>query len=214
MLDDTLPSWYTLAEAADRHAGVPGHSERVAAYAAGIVEALGLSEAEIRPILVAAQVHDLGMLGVPTAILAKSTPLTAEEWARIRTHPQRSADLVPADRTWETVRSLVLHHHERLDGSGYPHNLTGESIPLGARVIAVAECFDAMITARPFAPPLLVATAMMLLRRQAGKGLDRTIVALFLERALPVLTAQPEPGQWNEPRRPFQDERRPRQSIA
>lgn len=193
MLDENLSSWYALAAAADRHAGIPGHSERVAAYVAGIVDALGLSEAEARPIVVAARVHDLGMLGVPARIFADASPLDEAEQASIRTHPRRGADLLPADPAWDAVRSFVLHHHERLDGSGYPQGLAGDAVPFGARVITIAECFDAMISERPFAPPLLVATAMMLLRGQAGRGMDRVIVAVFLEHALPVLTAQAAP---------------------
>ena len=212
MLDDTLSSWYALAAAADRHAGVPGHSERVAAYAAGIVEALGLPDAEVRPILIAAHVHDLGMLGVPARIFAGTSPLGDAEHASLRTHPQRGADLLPADPAWDAVRSFVLHHHERLDGSGYPYGLAGAAVPFGARVIAVAECFDAMITERPFASPLLVATAMMLLRRQAGRGLDRTIVAVFLEHALPVLTAQATP--YLSPARPGLRDGGSHQAIA
>jgi putative two-component system response regulator len=114
--------------------------------------------------------HDLGKIAVPDRILLKNGPLDAEERAVIQTHPLVGADLVREMRTLDGVRPIIRHHHERLDGSGYPDGLRGEEIPLGARIMAVVDVYDALRTARPYKAALSHQKAVALLLRETEAG--------------------------------------------
>jgi HD-GYP domain-containing protein (c-di-GMP phosphodiesterase class II) len=112
--------------------------------------------------------HDLGKLGVPDAILSKGGPLSTDEWALMKRHPEMGVRIISGIPFLEATREIVLSHHERWDGEGYPQRLAGDEIPVGARVFAVADAFDAMTTKRPYRAPMPIDVAVAELRRQSG----------------------------------------------
>jgi putative nucleotidyltransferase with HDIG domain len=156
-----------------------GHSERVAAYSRAIAEELRLSAREVRLTESAALLHDLGKIAVPDAVLFKPAKLDAGERKMIEVHPIVGASLLGAIRSMEDVTPCVLHHHEKVDGSGYPDGLIGDRIPLGARIIAVADAFDAMTTDRPYRRALPVAAAIAEIVGLTGVQFDEACVLAF-----------------------------------
>jgi HD-GYP domain-containing protein (c-di-GMP phosphodiesterase class II) len=176
-----------VADSADAGAGNPGHSRRVATYVTSLLNALGTAADEASTIITAARLHDIGKLGLSEKILTKPGSLNDEEWSIIRSHSQRGADYLANTPELQAVGDLILHHHERFDGAGYPTRLRGQAIPFGSRVIAVADSFDAMIHDRPYRKGMYIARAMAILSQEAGSQWDREIVAAFLSDALPML---------------------------
>src|SRR5712691_6081889 len=170
------------------------HIRRVQVYAAGLARAVGLSQAEIQGVKTAALLHDIGKLAVPEHILAKPGPLTEEEFQKIRIHPQVGAEIIAAVPFPYPVAPLILSHHERWDGKGYPHGLKGEDIPIGARILTVVDYFDAVTTERPYHKALNHEGAIGLLKHEAGRALDPKLVLLFIEM-LPSLAAEFGPEQ-------------------
>jgi hypothetical protein len=169
-----------LAQALDaRDPYTHGHSQRVARSAHMIASRMGLHPAEVAKIRVAAAVHDAGKLNTDRAILNKPGALTADEFAVIKRHPADGADLLEPLGDPEIV-AMVRHHHERLDGTGYPDGLAGEEIPLGARIIAVADTFDAITSARPYRRARRQQAGLKVLREEAGTRLDAQAVSVFL----------------------------------
>jgi putative two-component system response regulator len=159
-----------------------GHCVRLASYAVELGERLGLSQEELIALRLGGFLHDLGKIRVPDGILLKPGPLTADEWRMIREHPEAGDRLTSPMRTLALVRPIVRHHHERLDGRGYPDKLVGEEIPFLARVMTVVDIFDALRTRRPYKPPLKEAEALRLLLEGARTGqLDPEIVRVFTE---------------------------------
>ena len=156
------------------------HSEDVAAYCLRIARELGLSQTEERTLAVAALLHDVGKIGVPDAILRKPGPLTEQEFAAIRQHPQMGAILVQAVPGLEDTLDAVRHHHERWDGQGYPSGLRAEETPLLARVMAVADAFSAMTTDRPYRKGMPHEEAASILSEGMGKQWDESCVTAFL----------------------------------
>ena len=155
-----------------------GHSRRVARHSWMIARRMGLSRAEVAQIRTAAAIHDVGKVKTPKAILHKAGPLTVEEYEVIKRHPGDGALMAAVLRDPE-LTSMVRHHHERLDGTGYPDGLSGEEIPLGARIIAVADTFDAITSARPYRPASPHKKAIDILRNEAGTRLDPAVVRAF-----------------------------------
>lgn len=155
-----------------------GHSGRVARHAERIARRLGLPEHEVRQIEVAAAVHDIGMVGVPRSMLAKRDELTPEERALVRRHAVDGAERVAAAADDE-IAALVRHRHERVDGRGYPDGLAGDEIPLGARIIAVADSFDELVSPAPRRPSRGRRNALDELSARAGVELDAAVVAAF-----------------------------------
>ena len=137
----------------------------------------------------AALLHDIGKLAVPEHILSKPGPLTPEEFQKIRAHPKVGADIVSSVPFPYPVAPLILSHHERWDGKGYPAGLKGEEIPLGARILSVVDYFDALMAERPYHKAMSFDAAVGLLQQEAGKGLDPAVVAKFIE-LLPALQAE------------------------
>jgi diguanylate cyclase (GGDEF)-like protein len=137
----------------------------------------------------AALLHDIGKLAVPEHILSKPGPLTPEEFQKIRAHPKVGADIVSSVPFPYPVAPLILSHHERWDGKGYPSGLKGEEIPLGARILSVVDYFDALMAERPYHKAMSFEAAIGLLQQEAGKGLDPTVVNKFIE-LLPALQAE------------------------
>jgi len=158
-----------------------GHSERVGAWARHLALALGLSREESDRIAHAGLLHDIGKIGVPEAVLRKPGPLDADEWTLMRRHPVIGAQIVAPFEFFASGAQMVRHHHERLDGSGYPDGLAGNAIPLGARIIAVADVYDALTSDRPYRNALPHAVAVATLARDAGRTLDAEIVAVFVD---------------------------------
>jgi diguanylate cyclase (GGDEF)-like protein len=157
-----------------------GHMEKVVLYAKLIAEELKLSAQEKRKLILGAYVHDVGKLNISEQILVKQTPLTDEEWQVLRRHPEDGEKIIRPIPRLEEVADIVLYHHERFDGKGYPEGLQGENIPYLARVMSVIDCFDAMTTDRPYKEKLTVDEAVAELNRNAGTQFDPQIVTAFL----------------------------------
>jgi putative nucleotidyltransferase with HDIG domain len=163
-------------EARDPH--THGHSRRVARHAAAIARRMGLSREEVARIRTAAVLHDVGKIDTPRKILDKKGPLSDEEYEIVKRHAPTGARMVAALGDPKMV-AVVRHHHERLDGGGYPDGLAGEEIPLGARIIAVADTFDAVTSARPYREAMAHRQALSLLEAEAGTQLDPGAVRNF-----------------------------------
>jgi diguanylate cyclase (GGDEF)-like protein/putative nucleotidyltransferase with HDIG domain len=164
------------------------HLPRVQAYAAGLAEAIGLSREEIQAVKTAALLHDIGKLAVPAQILSKPGPLTPEEFAKVRIHPQIGAEILSSVPFPYPVAPLVLSHHERWDGAGYPQGLRGEAIPIGARILAIVDCYDVATSNRPYRPAISHDDAITRLHMEAGHALDPRLVDVFIDR-LPRMKA-------------------------
>ena len=156
------------------------HIRRVQSYATGLAKAVGLSEEDIQGVKTAALLHDIGKLAVPEHILSKPGPLTQEEFQKIRIHPQVGAEIIAAVPFPYPVAPLILSHHERWDGKGYPQGIGGEDIPMGARILTIVDYFDAVTTDRPYHKPLSHESAIGLLRHEAGRALDPSLVQTFV----------------------------------
>src|SRR4249920_1611155 len=170
------------------------HIRRVQVYAAGLARMLGMSDNEIRGVKTAALLHDIGKLAVPEHILSKPGPLTQEEFQKIRIHPQVGAEIISGVPFPYPVAPLILSHHERYDGKGYPAGLKGEDIPLGARILSVVDYFDALMSERPYHKAMSFDAAIGLLRQESGKALDPRVVTKFIE-LYPALAAEADASQ-------------------
>ena len=158
-----------------------GHSNRVAALARRLALEAGLTMRQADVIAQSGLLHDLGKIGVPEHILRKPGPLTQEEWAVMRRHPVTGSQIVAPLESFAEGALIVRHHHEREDGSGYPDGLSGETIPLGARVVAVADVYDALTSERPYRRALTHAEALERLTAEAGRTLDARLTSLFTD---------------------------------
>ena len=157
-----------------------GHSERVTAYTIEIADRMNLSESELYHIERGALLHDIGKIGVPDHILLKPGKLTPEEWTEMRKHPVIGYEMCAKIDLLKATSKIVLHHHEAWDGSGYPHGLQGEAIPLGSRIFAVADTLDAMTSDRPYRPAMPFAAARQEIEKFSGRQFDPQIVEIFL----------------------------------
>jgi two-component system cell cycle response regulator len=164
-----------LRALAERDPALGTHAGTVLA-AAATAEALGLAPEEVERVRHASELHDVGKVAIPDAILGKPGPLTEEEWAFVRRHPVIGERIILAAPALAPVASLVRASHERWDGAGYPDNLQGDAIPIGARIIAVADAFAAMTAGRPYRPARTVEEALDELRREAGAQFDPAVV--------------------------------------
>jgi hypothetical protein len=156
-----------------------GHTERVARHSYMIAKTMGLPSSEVRAIRTAAAVHDVGKIQVPNEVLNKPGKLTDEEFALMKGHSAAGAEMVE-DAGDDQLTALVRHHHERIDGRGYPDGLAGEAIPLGARIIAVADTFDAITSTRSYRTAKPHRIALDILKKEAGTQLDPDAVKAFL----------------------------------
>jgi len=162
-----------LAQALDaRDRYTAGHSLRVAEYAHAIARELQLVERDVEIIRLAAWLHDLGKIGIPDAVLLKPGPLTAEEFGLVKLHPQIGRRILERAPGFEPLLDAVELHHENFDGTGYPYALAGEKIPLDARVIRVADAFDAMTTDRAYRPALTAESALKIVENGSGREFD------------------------------------------
>src|SRR5438094_7418363 len=170
------------------------HIRRVQVYAAGLARALGMAENEIQGVKTAALLHDIGKLAVPEHILSKPGPLTQEEFQKIRIHPQVGAEIISGVPFPYPVSPLILSHHERWDGKGYPAGLKAEDIPLGARILSAVDYFDALMSERPYHKAMSFDAAIGLLRQESGKALDPHVVQTFIDM-YPALAAEADASQ-------------------
>jgi putative two-component system response regulator len=156
------------------------HCVRVGVLGRRLAELLALPADETTLIELGGALHDVGKIGIPDQVLMKPGPLTPEERLLMNRHPSIGADIVPFE-AFSAVASVIRHHHERIDGRGYPDGLTGAAIPLGARIIAVADFYDALTSDRPYRSAMPHHDAIQLLAAEAGRGLDEAVVEAFLE---------------------------------
>ena len=173
-----------------------GHSQRVVQYALMCGRSLSLSRRELEIIEYSGILHDIGKIGIPDAILSKRGPLTDKERFEIRKHPVISTNIIHDIPFLKPVIEIVLHHHERYDGSGYPDGLVGEAIPTGARVLAVADAFDAMMSDRPYRAHMTQNHTIIELRKYSGKQFCPLAVDAFM------FALETEPGlhEWKSRR--------------
>ena len=167
------------AEYKDNETGM--HVIRMSHFSQLLALAAGCSPAWAEDLLNAAPMHDVGKIGIPDAVLRKPGPLDADEWATMRRHPEIGAEIIGEHPSGvlQLAREIALAHHEKWDGSGYPRGLAGEAIPVSARIVAIADVFDALTTRRPYKEPWPVQEAMNHIAAQAGKHFDPALVALF-----------------------------------
>ncbi|MGH2625905.1 MAG: bifunctional diguanylate cyclase/phosphohydrolase, partial [Anaerolineales bacterium] len=174
------------------------HSQRVANTAVAIAMEMDLPQEEIERIRLAGLLHDLGKLAVPEAILLKPGPLTAHELAIIKRHPERGALMLQEARAFHHLVDLVLHHQESFDGTGYPDGLAGERVPVGARIIRVADVFDALTSDRPYRPRKTLHEAQTELRAMMGSVLDPGVVERFLHLLTTMSPLEIQMALWRD----------------
>ena len=166
-------------EAKDRY--TRGHSDRVSEFSVLIGEKMGLPEETIHTLRLGGLFHDIGKIGVPDEILLKSTQLSDEEYSQIKNHPSIGVHILSNATIFKDIIPIVLHHHERYDGRGYPSQIKGEEIPLIARIVAIADTFDAMTSKRPYRNALPLDVVKEEFKKMKGSQFDPQIVDVFLE---------------------------------
>jgi HD-GYP domain-containing protein (c-di-GMP phosphodiesterase class II) len=171
----------SIARALEERDQTLGHGARVAALAEPVALALGWERERVRALRWAAPLHDVGKVKIRPQVLGKAGPLTLEELAEIRRHPAAGAQLVMPLRKFHDALPYVLFHHERWDGSGYPARLSGRRIPIEARLLAIADAFDAMISPRPYRRALTHEHALAEVEDGAGTQFDPVAADLFVE---------------------------------
>ncbi|HLB94958.1 MAG TPA: HD-GYP domain-containing protein, partial [Nitrospiria bacterium] len=171
-----------LAQAIEAKDSTTGsHGDRLVSYAMAIADRLGLSNEEKVWLRYAAALHDIGKIAVSEAILKKPGKLTPEEYEEMKTHPARGAEILREVKFLAPVVPIVYHHQEQFDGKGYPDGLRGEQIPIGSRIVAVLDAFDAMTSNRPYRRGLPLQTAIGVLKQHSGMQFDPKVVEVFLE---------------------------------
>jgi putative two-component system response regulator len=158
-----------------------GHSRRVTELTVKLAQDLGMTADEIMHIRRGALLHDMGKIGVPDAILHKPAALSEEEWSIMRKHPQLAYDMLYPIEYLRPALEIPLNHHEKWDGTGYPHGLKGEDIPIVARLFAVVDVWDALTSDRPYRPAWSEEEASTYIREQSGKHFDPHVVELFFK---------------------------------
>ena len=157
-----------------------GHSRKVNSFAVALAEAIGLLPDDVSKVSTAALLHDIGKIGVPDKVLNKKGKLDKEDWEAIKSHPRLGANIVGNIPNLVPCVSTILYHHERWDGGGYPDGLKGEEIPIEARILAIADSFEAMTSPRPYRPALSIEEVMKELRQGAGLQFDPSLVEVFI----------------------------------
>jgi putative two-component system response regulator len=170
-LDETEETVFALAQAVEqRDANTGNHCERLSFISVALGIALGLDHASLLALHRGGYLHDVGKVGIPDAILFKPDKLTEEEWVTMRSHPARGEDICRHLRALGPVLPIIRHHHERWDGSGYPDGLRGDQIPLLARILQIADIYDALTSARPYKAAFTQMEAIEIMRSETGRG--------------------------------------------
>jgi HD-GYP domain-containing protein (c-di-GMP phosphodiesterase class II) len=179
--DATICAFMQMLDLRDIDTGI--HSTRLAEWAVRVGERLGAAEEQLADIEIASLLHDLGKVGIPDAILHKPGPLTDSEFAELRKHPEYGWTILRRMPGFERAALCILHHHERVDGRGYPSGIRGADIPISARIVAIVDAFDAMVSDRCYRAALPVEEAIRRLYESAGTQFDEAIVAEFAQVA-------------------------------
>jgi putative two-component system response regulator len=167
-----------------------GHCGRVASYALALAAQCGYPEEGMEALEFASFLHDIGKIGIRDAVLLKPGPLDDKEWEHMRTHPMKGYEIASQIDILKPTMPCIRNHHERWDGKGYPDGLKGEDIPLSARIVQIADAYDAMSTDRPYKKAIPLEECARLFRKNAGTMFDPTLVETFIGRVL-LLEAQP-----------------------
>jgi HD-GYP domain-containing protein (c-di-GMP phosphodiesterase class II) len=176
-----LSSIRAIVEAIDaKDPYTKGHSARVVEYALLIGEGMDLDKEVLKDLELSAVLHDVGKIGIPDKILSKPGLLTDEEYAYMKRHPELGAEIVEPIRKLKKLVPDILHHHEKYNGKGYPLGLKGDQIPLGARIIAIADSFDAMTSDRPYRPRMEIQVALQEIRNNRGTQFDPQLANIFI----------------------------------
>lgn len=171
-----------LLEALDIHvAGEAGHGERVAVYSVAMGDVLRLDDVTLIDLKRAALLHDIGKIGIDPSVLGKLGQISEEEFALIKSHALLAEEMLSSMTWMENSLAMIRHHHERFDGLGYPSGLCGDAIPIGARIIGVAEAFDMMVTDCGWRDPISEEAAIAELRRCSGTQFDPEVVAALIQ---------------------------------
>jgi HD-GYP domain-containing protein (c-di-GMP phosphodiesterase class II) len=179
----------SLANAIDaKSPWTKGHSERVMNIAGAIAEEMGMPEAFVEQIKIAGLLHDIGKIGILEALLENPENISDEEFPPMRLHPEKGVAILSPIEQLQEILPAIFHHHERYDGLGYPDGLKGEEIPLQARIVAVADAFDAMVSIRPYKKGLSVRKALTLIKNGAGTQFDPSVVTCFCEKVAEKLS--------------------------
>ena len=193
-LDDAQRTIFALARAVEaKDSALESHTERVGLNARRIGEALGLGDETLDDLLWGGVIHDIGKIGTPDSILLKAGPLTVEEFDIMKQHVFIGEEIARPLRSAHDLLPIIRNHHERIDGTGYPDGLAGDNIPLGARIVAICDAFDAMISDRPYRKGLTHSNALATLTAGAGTQWDANLVGIFhtlVSEPLP----EPEPA--------------------
>jgi putative nucleotidyltransferase with HDIG domain len=181
-IDETESILFALAQAVEqRDHQTAGHCERLAFISVALGTAMGLERAELLALYRGGFLHDVGKVGIPDSIMFKPGALTADEWVTMRSHAVRGEEICRHLSSLHAVLPIIRHHHERWDGSGYPDGLRGTQIPLLARIVQVADIYDALISARPYKTALTPQDALRIIQEETDRGWrDPEIVALFV----------------------------------
>lgn len=176
---DTIHAFATAIDAKDSY--TKGHSHRVSAYCAAIAKEMGWPSDEVEGIRVAGLLHDIGKIAIDKSIINKDNPLTKNEYVELNSHPVIGYEILSKVKfPWADMAKMARHHHERVDGRGYPDSLQGGEIALGAKIMSVADSFDAMTTDRPYRPALTIHKTLTELRENCGRQFDRDVVTSLL----------------------------------
>jgi response regulator RpfG family c-di-GMP phosphodiesterase len=176
---NTMRALAAAVEAKDRY--TRGHSDRVKTYAVELATRLGLFGETISTIEYACLLHDIGKIGIPDCIIQKDRDLTEEEYRQVMEHPAKGEGIIRVIPFLEPARPIIRHHHERFDGAGYPDGIREKEIELGARIIAIADTYDAMTTERPYRGPLPKDHVISVLKEEKGKQFDPELVDIFVK---------------------------------
>ena len=176
---DTIGILRQTVEAKDPY--TRGHSDRVSAYAVLIGEKMGMSEEDLHTLKIGGLFHDIGKIGIPDSILLKESKLDDEEYSQIKNHPSIGAHILGDVTMFKSIIPIVMHHHEKYDGRGYPSQLANEDIPLFARITAVADTFDAMTSKRSYRDALPLDVVIAEIEKCSGQQFDPKVANIFLE---------------------------------
>lgn len=177
--DDTIEGWSRALDLRDRE--TEGHTQRVTDLTLRMAQRMGMDEQQLTHLRRGALLHDIGKMGIPDSILLKPGSLDDAEWEIMRKHPQYAYDMLYPILYLRPALEIPYYHHEKWDGCGYPHGLSGERIPLAARVFAVADVWDALTSDRPYRPAWSKEKALEYIRSQAGSHFDPQVVKIFFE---------------------------------